>query len=397
MPRKRRNDLIAGSFIVISSALLLVLLFWIGTFEGFFRTFKRVEVVFEDVKGLRPGDPVYFLGYLVGKVDAVRIAPNADRIQPEGGGKDVSVSRVLATLAIPAETWNLLKADSPVAVDRSITGNLSVHIGEGETDEYLSRLETNEARRLRGDVVFDVDKTAAKLTHALEKANTILTELAAILENLRESGHLQSIFQDIADTAQLLKKSTGPLADQIEKIAGQVESILSDNREDLKMGITNVAESSKTLRDFLNRRLDPAADVLDEALTSAKEIATTVKSLVSRNRTRVDNIVGSLEAAVSNAEGIFAEIRRRPWRLFYEPETGELESLGLYDAAWAYNLTATELNKTINQLAALAKLHPGSIDAAVVQSTLDDVEAKLKRQRETEEAFYALLKKQVDE
>ena len=397
MPRKRRNDLIAGSFIVMSSSLLLVLLFWIGSFEGFFRTFKQVDVVFQDVKGLRPGDPVYFLGYLVGKVDAVRIAPNADRVQLDDGDKDVPVSRVLVTLAIPTETWNLLKVDSPVVVDRSITGNLSVHIGEGHSDEYLSGLETTEAQRLRGDVVFDVDETAAKLTQAIEKANAILTDLAVILANLRESGHLQSIFEDIADTAKILKKHTGPLTDRVGSIADQMEGILSDNRGDLKAAITNVAESSKTLKDFLNRRLDHAADSLDEALTSAKQVTAAANRLVSRNSSRVDVIVESLEEAASNADGIFAEIRRRPWRLFYEPKPGELESLGIYDAAWAYNLTAKELNNTLGHLSSLTKTDPDSIDSTLVQRTIDEVEAKLRRQRETEEAFYALLKKRIEE
>ncbi len=391
MSRKRRNEVFAGLFIIASTFLFFLLLFMMGTFQNVLRQYRNVEVVFEDVQGLRRGDPVYFLGRKIGSVARVEFH---ERVEPHPveSGKILRMSRVLVTLSIPEAYWRLLKTDSTVVVDKSITGNLSVLIREGESNNFLANQEDDV--RISGAVYFSMDDTAQKLTTALEKANRILSEFAAILDNLRESGHLQSILQDLADTTTRLKNNTGPIADRVASITEDLQKILHENRPHLKVALENIAKSSDLLKSFLDERLVPAADSLESALASARNVAKSFDGLLARNRSRLDEIVESLSNSATSAETLIGEVRRRPWRLLYEPTPAEVETLGIYDAAWAYNLAASELNRSVNELAALAR-DAGDLDRAVIERALDQVEATLRDQQSKEEAFYELLRSRV--
>lgn len=393
MPRKKRNDIIAGIFILVSFGLLLLLLFLMGTFKSFFKPTKEVDVIFKEVQGLRRGEPVFFLGRKIGSVRSLKFRTYDEKVQTNKGDKTVMMSRVLVTLGVPEDSWKLLKKDSAVLVDRTITGNLRVLIGEGESNDFLHEFDKNIT--LRGSVAFDLDETGKKLTQALEKVNSVLTEVTTILTNLRESGQIQSIFHDISSTTEKLKESTGPVIDTVKEIASEVKGILNENRENLKTAVSNLTDSSLKLSDFFTHRLDPAAKSLEEALDNAQEAAKSLNNLVLRNGSRVENIIRSLSTSANSAETLTAEIRRRPWRLLYEPTPEEIQTLGLYDAAWAYNLSASALNHSVNELSSLAKSNENDLDDDILQKAMDQVEANLKRQKETEEAFYTMLRKRV--
>jgi hypothetical protein len=66
--------------------------------------------------------------------------------------------------------------------------------------------------------------------------------------------------------------------------------------------------------------------------------------------------------------------------------------MDLYDAAWAYNLGAAELNRTVRDLSArMDSRAPGGEGAKDLEKIKVEIAERLKRQREFEEAFWDKL------
>ena len=100
-----------------------------------------------------------------------------------------------------------------------------------------------------------------------------------------------------------------------------------------------------------------------------------------------------LSRAASNSENLTAEIKRRPWRLLYQPSLEEMKALELYDAAWAYNEGSTELHRSVRELAAYLAVDPESPrQSELIESAIAHVKESLGRHREAEDLFWERLK-----
>src|SRR5262245_25576947 len=99
MARKHRHELLAGGFIVMSLCLLVLIIFLKGTFREIVEQAEDLRVVFDDVKGLKLSDPVFFLGSKVGRVSGLEVVrglpPGLAEIFPSDAAE---TSRVIVTL-----------------------------------------------------------------------------------------------------------------------------------------------------------------------------------------------------------------------------------------------------------------------------------------------------------
>ncbi|MBI4582424.1 MAG: hypothetical protein HY717_00125 [Planctomycetes bacterium] len=402
MAKTRRNEILAGVFFLLAAFLLFLLLFLMGTFESLLRSTREIQVVFNEVQGLREGDPVYYLGQKVGVVRKLEIieleAPPPDPKKAPGEAMPSKAARVVVTVAMPERFCTLVREDSPVLIDKSITGNLSVLIREGKK-RYMHELpecKAGKTVRLQGSVAFDVIETASKVEATLEKVNQLTQEIAEFVDSIKQSGHIDNILMDIRSTTEALRKTAGPLSNKVDKIADEIEGILSENREGIKQTVANLSESSAHVKEVLLRRLEPAAKTLESSLAQMEKASKELETLLARNRGNLNGILDDLRETANNAANLTAEIRRRPWKLLYNPSASEVEVFDLYDSAWAYNLAASSLNRSVQELSALAaSKNTDEETQKLIQKLIANLEAGLKRLREAEEAFYNLLKERL--
>ena len=70
-----------------------------------------------------------------------------------------------------------------------------------------------------------------------------------------------------------------------------------------------------------------------------------------------------------------------------------MKAMELFDAAWAYNLGASELNRSLRSLAAKLEQDPtGQASPNELQEARQQVAASLRKHREAEEKFWEKLK-----
>ncbi|MGH9361592.1 MAG: MlaD family protein [Thermoanaerobaculia bacterium] len=389
MPRKERNEVLVGGFVTLGLSLLVLLFFLKGTLREALEPVSDIQVALEDVRGLQAGDPVLYLGSKVGRVVSVVLARRDwGRELPElFPGEDGERARALLTLRLPKAVRGLLRADSPVEIDKNLTGNLSVLIGEGSGASL-----PEGAVVLRGKSGVDFASIAQRVHGLVEKVEPGIEELSGLLRRLGGSGEVESAVRDLSKLAHEIQGAVGPLRRKIDEALGEALAILGENRDDLRAVVSNLAESAALARRMLER-VEPAADELRSALAALERAAASVGGTIEDNRPGIDAVVEGARASIANAANITSDIRRRPWRLLYRPSRGEAESLDLYDAAWAYNLGAADLERSLKELTAhLEKRRAGAGGEEALRTAYLKVEESLRRHLEAEEAFWKRLK-----
>ncbi|HEY0009316.1 MAG TPA: hypothetical protein VGB55_11375, partial [Tepidisphaeraceae bacterium] len=117
---------------------------------------------------------------------------------------------------------------------------------------------------------------------------------------------------------------------------------------------TTLKERLPTIFDRTEKFLTTTTDAIERtrgtlddiraAASNTKDATAEARSLLMRNRSRIDQMISSLRETSVNLEGASAEIRRNPWRLLYQPKTEELANLNLYDTTRQFALAANSLS-----------------------------------------------------
>lgn len=389
MAAKQRNEILVGGFIFAALGLLVLLLFLMGTITRLITPVARIQVVFADIRGLKPSDPVSFLGSKVGQVTSVEFVRKPwDRELPALFRDDPGeITRVLITLEVDRKILPFLRNDSPVEIDKNLTGNLNVLIREGKGTPLAV-----EGAILRGSPGTDLATIADRIDAMLRKTEPVIDDLVGFTRKFTGSDDLDRAVKDVALLARELREGLGQIPDKLTDTLQEIQAILGENRGDIRTVATNLAASTAVAQKILER-IDPAVGDLRAALAQVEKVGATVSKAVAENRPGIDAIIEETRSAVANAANLTADVRRRPWRLLYKPSKDETEGLDLYDAAWAYNLGAAALQRSLEVLSERMGSDPqGDRSPEAVQTACKQVEESLRRHREAEEAFWGRLK-----
>lgn len=385
--KKKRNEVLVGVYTIVALALLLFLIFSMGGLEDMLEERTIVRARFQDVLGLRVGDPVFLFGMKVGTVQGVDVLP------PEPDAKAV----LTVTLAFPERFRTYIRSNTQVKIGKSITGSLSVLIKEPDADLGPALPEGDDVF-LEGSVAPDISDIADDMSGLLAEAEGAVAGVTKMLERIETSGNLDRTLEEVATVAGRLRTDLDPILTSMkDTIASLKETLdegrglISENREDVRETVASLKGTVASADGFLER-LDPVPGKLDDALQTFRDSLGDVRGLLGDNRPHVDGILEDLSVTANNAANLTAEIKRRPWRLLYRPDPEELEAMELYDAAWAYNLGTSELHRSVRVLEdRLRKTEPDEDKRRKVEDALSRVRASIDRYREAEETFWEKL------
>jgi ABC-type transporter Mla subunit MlaD len=389
MSAKHRNEVLVGGFVVAALGLFVVLLFLMGAFTGLLRPMTDLRVVFTDIRGLKPGDSVSFLGSKVGRVARVEFGRRrwGEELPDLFPGEEGESTRVLITLRIDGSVFPHIRTGSPVEIDKNLTGNISVLIRDGKGGP----LPAGRAI-LRGTAGVDLAAIADRVDGVLRKAEPAVDGLVGLARRLEESGNIEHAVGDLAAITRELREGIVPVREALAGLIGDARGVIADNRGDLRTIASNLAEGTGLASKVL-AKVEPAAEDLRAALAEIEKTAASAGGAIETARPSIEAILEETRSAMANASNLSADVRRRPWRLLYRPSKGELEDLDIYDAAWAYNLGASELDRSLRQLSMrLASAPDGKGDPEALRAAYREVEESLRRHKEAEEAFWARLK-----
>ena len=299
------NYALVGGFVLVLSALLVVILLWIAS-GGDFRTkydlYRAIE--HESVAGLNVSAPVKFNGVDVGKVRSIKLDP----LEPE---------RVELTFAI--ERGTPVKEDTlAVLKTQGLTGIAYVELSGGTQNAAFLKPTSQEP--------YPEIRTKPSLSTRLEN---VLTSVLAKLD--RTSGNIDAV---------LSTENRVALSSALADIAA-VAHTLSARRGTLDAGITaatrtfdNAARASAQLGPAIERigpaieRIGPAADAVEKmgnaaaiasrsAADSVDTTAADARRFMAATVPDLQRLLGELEVTSASLRRLTEETKRNPAGLLF--------------------------------------------------------------------------------
>ena len=348
-----RNAFKAGLFILTAIALGVTIFVMIRGAGAFFRPTRTLTAAFmldENLGGLKVGDTVRVGGYDQGRVTAITFM--------EGEKQHFQVRFTLP------DHYDL-RQDALVQVEQGLTGTSNLNIsgfGSGMAwkdgdilDGRPSSLSefyaiAPEARGLVTEVRSKVGPGYANYEKTVGNADKAIVTFDQAMASVRDV--LGDTGTDVRGTLANLNATTGTLKDRLPKTIDRIDTFL----------------------DTTTRTVDSARGTLEDirvAASNTKDVTAEARSLLTRNRSRLDKIIESLRDTSTNLESASAEIRRSPWRLLYTPKPDEVANLTLYNSARQFAGAATALND------AAAAVRDAAKDPTTTKEQLDALLAGL--------------------
>lgn len=267
---------------VVVSIALIILFFAImfaGNMEEIFTPKARIYAVFDDVKGLRQGSPVWFSGIEIGSVKSLTFTPQ---------------QQIQASMSIDYDVLKYLKKDSSATIlTFGLLGDKYVEIGHGSKDAEGLKPEDI----IRGSVQTDVRDIVETGKESIARLSDFINTFEDIIVKIERGEGTASKFIRDPSVYNNLKETTAELSKLTKKLEGGKGTIsrlvndetlylnLSSSVEDIRL----FAESLKTSEGTLNKLInDPS---LYERFLNASESLNIFTQRLTSSRGTINRLI----------------------------------------------------------------------------------------------------------
>jgi len=412
MARKQRSELAAGIFTILALVLLIGVIFWLGA-SDILKPGKQEAWFYVNLdqggQGLQTGSQVKITDVVVGKINDVKLDLDSNRAYYIVKLHD-SKARVYSDAEVSVKTALVGGGAIMEILNPGTSGKLAgkgnpVKIRPDDFDKMLAQFDTLavEIKKLLGTVSGELDKgregSAMQKIHAM--MDVLKESLASIRKELDAGNKIAMVaklhktieyVRDIAADAQPKVKSTLAGIDKMVADANPKVSKLLDGAGELVDEFKKITK--KDVADILTKLRQANTDLVAIAGNFAK-VSEEAKNIMAVNREAIDEIIDNMLAVSTNLKSASKEIRRSPWRLFYQPKKGELHSQNIHDAARSFSSGAAQLDQALAKLKGLAASHPKGVpsDDPHLKQIAKQIRDTFEKFTEAEKALWKELSK----
>jgi ABC-type transporter Mla subunit MlaD len=370
MPKQGPSELKAGVFVLATLAILLAIVVWLGASKFFTPSQGQAWFYAEATagpQGLASDYKVVINDVPVGEVDRVFL------------DQDMKRTYYVVNLTRPGIKIHS-DAEVTIASSSMLGGSMLAVKTFGSPDKPLA--DEKNPVKLSGGMAAALNKAADTVERELDEANpkSMISQLKGTVSQLNTAS------TDIAAIAGYLKPEMDP----------KTKDSIAAN---LKSTMRNLSTMSSTIdhyvQDDLGKLIVKIRDIATVVLKTANNLDVTsekIKLFMVANSPALDETMSNMLAVSANLKAASTEIRRNPWRLLYQPDKKEVDSVNLYDAARAFDDAATQLNTAVTKLAALrGQADDGAEAQEEIQTIRKTLMESFKKFRKAEEALWKEL------
>ncbi len=301
-----------GIVVTIALIVLLFAVMFAGNLEDFFTPKVQIYAIFDDVKGLREGSPVWFSGIEIGSVKALNFIPQ---------------HRIKALLSIDSDVLKYLKKDSKATIlTFGLLGDKYVEISPGSKDtEGLNAGDT-----ITGSSQTEVREIVETGRESIERLSDFIKVLEEIILKIEKGEGTVSRFIRDPSVYDNLKETTNELSRLVKKLEsgkGTIGRLVNDDvlYQDISSSVKDIrlfAESLKASDGTLNKLInDPsiydrflrASENLDNFTNRLATSRGTVNRLIEdeslyENINNVSQRLGILLERIERGEGVMGSL-----------------------------------------------------------------------------------------
>jgi len=396
-----------GAVVLAGAALLVGAVVTVLNVEAMFQPTARLQVYYQNVKGLKPGAVVQLNGVPVGTVGDVSLLTldltqlPADRIQnlkdkgwiiPPHAGPDQpwQMAAVSVTLEVPDRLVPQIHPNSLIVVIKSLTGQIVVDIeySGGTSEAWTGQTFWGPETTLFTDAARELgigDEQRQNLKSILRNAQILtanLTKFSGSLQAInakdfeKAKAWIRKTLENVSAAAENIEKLVNAEKGDLPKLAAELRQSLQGVQDNLKRTMANVESASAKIDRFMDQANRLADNVnatftresLQQVVRTVREASASLKTLLGRaqgavasvndvlaeNRPTVRRIVENVEDASAYLRLTLKDLNRRPWRLIKGPGPEEdTEAAHLYRALREFNEGASDLELVSEQLRAV--------------------------------------------
>jgi hypothetical protein len=286
-------------------------------------------------------------------------------IVDRGDGKPIDPSRVIDGQVVP----------DFASLTRMVATQLDPNDPASLLAMIRTQLDPTDAKSLMGKVhrsVEDINAVTASLRNefdAKQKA-ALIAKLHAILDHVNEVTTLLRGEMDHTTDQALMAKLHRTL-DTLNAGLQTVAAVLQENHQAINETIGHIRSTSQILEEQIAariaRQLDPAeaagllakvhvaVERLGASLQDMNVITAAARQTVVLNREQLDEMIANMKETSDHLKAASKEIRRNPWRLFYQPTLEEASQANVYDAARSFAEAATRLDDALARVQAISR------------------------------------------
>lgn len=417
MPRKKHNELLAGTFVLLALALVLGLILWIGGVD-LLATKGQVAVFYVPAEqggvGLAPGVEVSYGDSPIGKVKSVEARPDLGKCfyYVQLDRKDISIfSDGKAIVSSPPIGSPRLMVMSTGASGVLATADNPVLIGGG-LERMMSdvAVAVQNVRSISDKLVAEMDPAdSAKLlgqTHAilrdLKKASAVVAVVAGLAQSQADASNPQSMVAKVHRSIDDVNDITADAKPKVAAALGGVQEIVADAKPKVAKMLLAAQETADAVEGYAKNdvaeillKLRQANTLILKVTEDFADVSKEARNLVATNRESVDTMIDNLMQVSANLQATAKEVRRNPWRLLYRPSEKETRQQDIHEAARAFSEGATQLDRAATKLSGLIKAHPQGVgaDDKLVEQILKDLKGTFGRFSKIEQNLWNELEK----
>jgi phospholipid/cholesterol/gamma-HCH transport system substrate-binding protein len=266
--------------IVISLALLVVFfaVMFAGHIEKLFKPRVPVYVIFNDVKGLKAGAPVWFSGIEIGYVESLSLVPG---------------DKVRAAISIDSGSLKFLKEDSHVTIQTlGLFGDKYVELLPGSRDAELLK----PGGEIRGETAQVVENLVKTTGESVKSAKEFINMMEKVLEKIdKGEGAVPMLLRDPEISRNLRKtaKSLENFSHNLETSRGTLSRMIEDDTlySNLNTAATNLNGVAAKL-DHLLENIEGGKGALG-TLVKDEELTVELKSTIRDLDLLIEDIRGN--------------------------------------------------------------------------------------------------------
>jgi ABC-type transporter Mla subunit MlaD len=315
-----------------------------------------VDVAVDSSLGLRKDCTIMPEDLLLGGPGKLVIA-NRGVGEPLKGGEQIDGETVVSVAALTRLLGAQLDPDDP----RSLLAMIRGQLDPADARSMVSKLHTS---------MDDLNVVTASIRNQLDAREraALMAKLHGILDHINETTSLLRNEMDRSAGATMLAKLHAML-DTLDGGLNTATAMLTENREPIAQAVGHLRGTTRILEERIATRiaqqLDPAdaaslvakvhvsIDRLGTSLRDINVITASSRELIVLNQEQLGRMVGNMKETSDHLKAASKEIRRSPWRLFYQPTVEEAAQANIFDAARSFSEAATRLDDAVVRIEAM--------------------------------------------
>lgn len=272
MAKDSAKNIRLGTFVLVSVSLFIAAIYVLGNQKNMFRPTFRVYAIFEDTRGLKPGNNVRYSGIEAGTVEEITI---------------LNDTAIQVSMVLEKELQAFIKKDAIADIGTDgLVGNALVNIKPSKSNIQIGAVEENDIIRTRENISTDemlntlgatnenIADFSVQLLEVSRKLNEGQGAMAMLLRDDQMANDLKQSIRNLRATSYALAQTGQQMENtlrQLEEGDGLLNTLLYDTTV-----MADLQQFTGQLNYLLEDKVDP---LLTELSRSGADITKSSQSL----------------------------------------------------------------------------------------------------------------------